>query len=70
MWPKEVDHAHIRDIGLFLILVDSFSGWLEVIKVRDRKLITVRQILRKYLQEMEYLRPLSWTMHQNSVMKV
>ena len=41
-----MDHAHIRDIGLFLILVDSFSGWPEVIKVRDRKATTVRQILR------------------------
>ena len=38
--------GHIRDIGLFLILVDSFSGWPEVIKIRDRKATTVRQILR------------------------
>ena len=41
-----MDHEHIQDIGLFLILEDSFSGWLEVIKVRDRKVTTVRQILR------------------------
>ena len=41
-----MDHTHIRDIGLLLILVDSFSGWPEVIKVRDRKATTVRQILR------------------------
>ena len=54
MWPKEgaswtrvhMDHAHIRDIGLIFILVDFFLGWLEVIKVRDRKANTVRQILR------------------------
>ena len=51
MWPKEgarwtrvyMDHAHIRDIGLFL--VDSFSGFPEV-KVRDRKATIVRKILR------------------------
>ena len=41
-----MDHAHIRDIGLSLILVDSFLVCPEVIKVRDRKAITVRQILR------------------------
>ena len=41
-----MDHAHIQDIGLFLILEDSFLGWPEVIKVRDRKATTVRQILR------------------------
>ena len=52
-WPKErtpwtsvhMDHAHIRDICLFFILVDSFSDWSEVIKVRDKKATTVRQIL-------------------------
>ena len=31
---------------LFLILVDSFSGWPEAIKVRDRKATAQRQILR------------------------
>ena len=32
-WTRvHMDHTHIRDIGLFLILVDSFSGWPEVIK--------------------------------------
>ena len=42
-----MDQAYIQDIGLFLILVNSFSVWLEVIKVRDRKAATaVRQILR------------------------
>ena len=44
-----IDPAHIQDIGLFLILVDSFLGWPEVIKVRDRKATTVRQILRTIL---------------------
>ena len=41
-----MNHAHIQDIGLFLILRDSFSSWLEVIKVRDGKVTTLRQILR------------------------
>ena len=46
-WPKEgvpwtrvhMDHAHFWDIGLSFIFVDSFLGWPEVIKVRDRKAI-------------------------------
>ena len=54
MWPIEgapgtrvhMDHAHIWDIGLFLILEDSFLGWPEEIKVKDGKATTVRQILR------------------------
>ena len=41
-----MDHAHFGNVGLFLILVDSFSGRPEVIKVRDRKATIVRQILR------------------------
>ena len=41
-----MDHAHMRDIGLFLILEESFSGWPEIIKVKDRKATSVRQILR------------------------
>ena len=53
-WPSEgepwnrvhMDHAHVNGIGLFLILVDSFSGWPEVIKVKDRKPITIQQVLR------------------------
>ena len=46
-WTRvHMDHAYIRDIGLFLISVDSFSSWPEVIKVRDRKATTLRQILR------------------------
>ena len=53
-WPSEgepwnrvhMDHAHVNGIGLFLILVDSYSGWPEVIKVKDRKPITIQQVLR------------------------
>ena len=44
-----MDHAHIQDIGLFLILVDSFLSKPKIIKVRDRKATTVRQILRTIL---------------------
>ena len=33
-------------MGLFLILVDSVSGWPEVIKVANRKAATIKQILR------------------------
>ena len=52
MWPKKgvprtrvhMDRVHIRDIGLFLILVDSFWDWPEIIKVRNRKATIVRQI--------------------------
>ena len=42
-----MDHAHVNGIGLFLILVDSFSGWPEVIKVKDRKPVTIQQLLRE-----------------------
>ena len=53
-WPRQeepwvrvhMDHAYIKDIGLFLVLVDAFSGWPEVIKVKDRKADTVKQVLR------------------------
>ena len=35
LWTRvHMDHVHIQDIGLFLILIDSFLGWPEVIKVR------------------------------------
>ena len=53
-WPKEekawsrvhMDHAYINGVGLLLILVDSFSGWPEVIRVPDKKSSTVKHILR------------------------
>ena len=53
-WPKEkqpwdrvhIDHAYVNGIGLLLILVDSFSGWPEIVQVRDRKAATIIQILR------------------------
>ena len=41
-----MDHTHILDLGSFFILVDSFPGWPEILKMRDRKATTVRQILR------------------------
>ena len=53
-WPKEVepwnrvymDQAYITGVGLFLKLVESFSGWPEVICVPDKKIYTIKQILR------------------------
>jgi len=53
-WPQEtkpwyrvhMDHAHVANIGLMLILVDSFSGWPEVVRVKDRNAETVKHVLR------------------------
>ena len=41
-----MDYAYITGLGLLLILVDSFSGWPEVILVPDKKSSTIKQILR------------------------
>ena len=49
-WPREVepwsrvdmDHAYITGVGLLLILVDSFSGWPEVIRVPNKKSSTIK----------------------------
>ena len=41
-----MDHAYITGVGLLLILVDSFSGWPEVIRVPDKKSLTIKLILR------------------------
>ena len=54
LWPREMepwnrmhmDHAYITGVVLLLILVDSFSGWPEVIRVLDKKSSTIKQILR------------------------
>ena len=51
-----MDHAHNKDIDLFLILVDSFSGWPEVIKVKDRKTPNVKQVLRTVFSKNEVLK--------------
>ena len=40
-----MDHAYITEVGLLLILVDSFSGWPEVICVPDKKSSMIKQIL-------------------------
>ena len=46
-WHRvHMDHAHVNGIGLLLILVDSFSGWPEVVKVKDKKSVTIQQVLR------------------------
>ena len=41
-----MDDAYITEVGLLLILVDSFSGRPKVIHVPDKKSSTIKQILR------------------------
>ena len=41
-----MDHAYIAKVGLLLILVDSFSGCPEVIRLPDKKGSAIKQILR------------------------
>jgi len=53
-WPEEIepwsrvhmDHAFVPGIGLLLIIVDAYSGWPEVARVKDRNAATVKQVLR------------------------
>lgn len=53
-WPMEarpcvridIDHAHTKDRGLFSVLPDSYSGWLEFVRVRDRQATRIKQVLR------------------------
>ena len=40
------DRAYITGVRLLLILVDSFSGWPEVIRVPNKKNFTIEHILR------------------------
>jgi hypothetical protein len=47
-WERvHMDHGLISGIGLVLILVDSYSGWPEVVRVRDRRAETVMMVLRE-----------------------
>ena len=39
--------THTSKIGIFLILMNSFSGWPEVIKVMNKKATTVKQVRRE-----------------------
>ena len=41
-----IDHAYITVVRFSLILVDSFSGWPEVICVPDKKSSIIKQILK------------------------
>ena len=41
-----MDHAYVKDVGLMLILVDSFTAWPEAIVVKDRSAETVKTVLR------------------------
>ena len=53
-WPTEekpwnrvhMDHAYVENEGLLLILVDAYSGWPEVVKVKNREAKTVMNVLR------------------------
>ena len=49
-----MDHAYISGIGLLVILVDSFSGWPEV--VHDRKTERIKQILQVIFSKNEVLK--------------
>ena len=41
-----MDHAYVNEVGLILILVDSFSGWPEAIRVKNRNAGTVKLVLQ------------------------
>ena len=41
-----MDHAYTTGVGILLVLVDSFSGWPEIIRVPDKKNFTTKHILR------------------------
>ena len=41
-----MDHAYVKVVGLMLILVDSFTAWLEAIVVKDRSSETAKTVLR------------------------
>ena len=53
-WPNEdepwsrvhMDHGFIQGQGLILILVDAFSGWPEVISVKNKESATILHILQ------------------------
>ena len=61
-----MDPAHVKDIGLFLILVDSFSRGIQVIKVTERKATTVMQVLRTLFPR----KRLPKTMYENLTMRI
>ena len=46
-----IGHEYITVVGLLFILVNSFSGWSEVIGVPDKKISTIKQILMVILQK-------------------
>ena len=41
-----MDQAHIKGSGLFLIPLNSVSGWPEVIKEREGKATMIKRVLR------------------------
>ena len=65
-----MDHAYMTGVGILLILVDSFSGWREVIYLPGKKISTVEQILRVIFSRNGNQKPWYPTMHQNFMMKI
>ena len=53
-WPSKdkpwcrvhMDHASIQGVGLFLIFVDAFLGWPEIIKVNNLEARLVKTVLQ------------------------
>ena len=46
-WSRvHMDHGQVPGIGLFLIVVDAYSGWPEVVVVPNRRAETVRRVLQ------------------------
>ena len=52
-WPEKqkpwsrvhMDHGQVPGIGLFLIVVDAYSGWPDVVVVPNRRAETVRRVM-------------------------
>ena len=55
MWPEEkkpwerihMDHGYVTNVGYLLIVVDAYSSWPEVMRVRDRSTMEVMRVLRE-----------------------
>lgn len=53
-WPSEnapwirihMDHGYLPNVGYFLVVIDSYSAWPEVIRAKDRSAASVIGILR------------------------
>ena len=67
-----MNHAYITGVGLLLILVDSFSGWSEVICALVKKGSTIYKTdsKRHIFQKRHIKNPGMYQMYQNFVMKI